>query len=124
EGAGAPEPVVTFDEQGFTPALVNDAKLTQETVAAFKDVFGADRVQERGPVRDGEDFSRYGKEGVPIFLFWLGTVPPDRVAEAEKDETKMLPSLHSDQYYPVPKPSIQTGVRSMSLAVMNLMGKP
>ncbi len=124
EGAGAPEPVVTFDEQGFTPALVNDSKLTQRTVAMFKDVFGADRVQERGPVMGGEDFSRYGKEGVPIFLFWLGTVPPDRVAEAAKDETKMLPSLHSDQYHPIPEPSIRTGVKAMSLAVINLMEKP
>jgi amidohydrolase len=123
EGAGAPEPVVTFDEQGFTPALVNDSKLTQKTVAALKDVFGADKVQERGPVMGGEDFSRYGKDGTPIFLFWLGTVPPDRVAEAAKDETKMLPSLHSDQYHPIPEPSIKTGVLAMSMAVMNLMNK-
>ncbi len=123
EGAGAPEPVVTFDNDGFTPALVNDSKLTQRTVALFKDVFGADRVQERGPVMGGEDFSRYGKEGVPIFLFWLGTVPPDRVAEAAKDETKMLASLHSDQYHPIPEPSIKTGVLAMSMAVMNLMDK-
>ncbi|HVS35919.1 MAG TPA: amidohydrolase [Gemmataceae bacterium] len=124
EGAGAPEPLVTFDEQGFTPALVNESKLTQKTVAIFKEVFGGDRVQERGPVMGGEDFSRYGKDGTPIFLFWLGTVPPDRVAEAAKDETKMLPSLHSDQYHPTPEPSIKTGVLAMSLAVMNLMQKP
>jgi amidohydrolase len=123
EGAGAPEPVVTFDEQGFTPALVNDSKLTQKTVAMFKDILGEDKVSERPAVMGGEDFSRYGKEGVPIFLFWLGTVPPDRVAEAAKDETKMLPSLHSDQYHPIPAPSIKTGVRSMSMAVMNLMDK-
>ena len=71
----------------------------------------------------GEDFSRYGKEGIPIFLFWLGTVPPDRVAEAEKDTTKMLPSLHSDQYHPIPEPSIKTGVLAMSMAVMNLMNR-
>jgi hippurate hydrolase len=124
EGAGAPEPVVTFDEQGFTPALVNDSKLTQKTVAMFKDVLGVDKVSERPAVMGGEDFSRYGKEGVPIFLFWLGTVPPDRVAEAAKDETKMLPSLHSDQYHPIPEPSIKTGVLAMSMAVMNLMQKP
>ena len=34
-----------------------------------------------------------------------------------------LPSLHSDKYYPVIKPSIETGVLTMSLAVLNLLGK-
>ena len=123
EGAGAPEPTVTIDTQGFTPALVNDSKLTQKTVAMFKDVLGEEKVSERPAVMGGEDFSRYGKEGVPIFLFWLGTIAPDRVAEAAKDETKLLPSLHSDQYHPIPEPSIKTGVLAMSMAVMHLLGK-
>ena len=123
EGAGAPEPVVTFDTEGFTPALVNDSKLTQKTVAMFKDFLGEDKVRERPAVMGGEDFSRYGKEGVPIFLFWLGTVEPDRVAEATRDEAKPLPSLHSDLYHPIPEPSIKTGVLAMSLAVLNLVGR-
>jgi hippurate hydrolase len=72
----------------------------------------------------GEDFGRYGRDGgVPIFLYFLGTVAPERVAEAAKEGAKPLPSLHSDQYYPVPEPSIKTGVRTMSLAVLNLVGK-
>jgi hippurate hydrolase len=71
----------------------------------------------------GEDFSRYGREGVPIFMFWLGTLPPERIAEAGKEGGKPLPSLHSDSYYPVPEPSIRTGVKTMSLAVLNLVGK-
>ena len=123
EGAGAPEPTVPIDTEGFTPALVNDSKLTQKTAGLFKEVLGPDKVQERPAVMGGEDFSRYGKEGVPIFLFWLGTVPPDRVAEAARDESKSLPSLHSDQYHPIPEPSIKTGVLAMSMAVMNLLGK-
>jgi len=123
EGAGAPEPVVTIDTEGFTPALLNDSKLAQKTASLFKEVIGEDKVQERPAVMGGEDFARYGKEGVPIFLFWLGTVAPDRVAEAARDEAKALPSLHSDQYHPIPGPSIKTGVLAMSMAVMNLMAK-
>ena len=61
---------------------------------------------ERPPVMGGEDFSRYGKQGVPVFMFWLGTIAPDRVKESEKENGKPLPSLHSDQYHPVPEPSI------------------
>ena len=48
----------------------------------------------------GEDFSRYGKAGVPIFMFWLGTIPADRMAEAEREGGKPLPSMHSDLLLP------------------------
>jgi hippurate hydrolase len=122
-GAGAPEPVVKVDPGEFTPALVNESKLTQKTVALFKEALGADKIHERPPVLGGEDFSRYGREGVPIFMYFLGTLPPERVAESEREDAKPLPSLHSDQYYPIPDPSIKTGVLTMSLAVLNLAGK-
>ena len=91
-------------------------------MALFREVLGEDKVHERPPVMGGEDFARYGKEGVPIFLYFLGTMPPERVAAARKGGTP-LPSLHSDSYYPVPEPTIRTGVLTMSLAVLNLIGK-
>jgi hippurate hydrolase len=31
--------------------------------------------------------------------------------------------MHSDQYAPVPEPTVKTGVTTMSMAVLNLMGK-
>jgi hippurate hydrolase len=71
----------------------------------------------------GEDFSRYGRDRVPICLFWLGTLAPERVAESRREDGKPLPSLHSDRFAPVPEPAIKTGVLAMSLAVLNLMGK-
>jgi hippurate hydrolase len=122
-GANAPEPVVKIDLGEFTPALVNETKLTRRTVELFKEVLGVDNVHERPPVMGGEDFSRYGKEGVPIFMYWLGTLPPERIAEARKEGGKPLPSLHSDVYFPIPEPSLRTGVKTMSLAVLNLVGK-
>jgi hippurate hydrolase len=123
EGARAPEPIVKVELAEFTPALVNDSKLTQRTVALFREVLGADHVHERPLVMGGEDFSRYGREGVPVFMYFLGTQPPERVAEAEREGGASLPSLHSDQFYPVPEPTIKTGVLTMSLAVLNLAGK-
>ncbi|HXG10717.1 MAG TPA: amidohydrolase [Gemmataceae bacterium] len=122
QSARAPEPVVTVDPGEFTPALVNDPTLTRKTVAVFREVLGADKVHERPPAMGGEDFSRYGREGIPVFMYWLGTADPERVADAERSG-RPLPSLHSDQYYPVPEPTIKTGVLTMSLAVLNLMGK-
>jgi len=120
--AGAPAPEVKVDPEEFTPALLNDPALTRKTVTLFKEALGPDKVTARPPVLGGEDFSRYGREGIPIFLYFLGTIAPERVAEAARTG-KPLPSLHSDQFHPVPQPTIQTGVRTMSLAVLNLMGK-
>lgn len=126
QGAQAPEPIVRIDESLFTPALVNDSGLTRKTVAVFREVLGEDRVHERPPILGGEDFSRYAKNGeqrIPIFLWFLGTMPPEQVAASEREDGTPLPSLHSDQYYPVAEPSLKTGVLTMSLAVLNLLGK-
>jgi hippurate hydrolase len=121
-GANAPEPEIKVDLDEFTPALVNESKLTRKTVELFKEVLGEDKIHERPPVMGGEDFGRYGKEGIPIFLYFLGTVAPERVAAADKGEVQ-LPSLHADGFYPIPEPTIKTGVLTMSLAVLNLVGK-
>ena len=121
--ARAPEPSVTVDPGEFTPALVNDSGLTQKTVPVLKQVLGEKNVEVRPPVMGGEDFSRYGKAGVPIFMYWLGTIPPDRWAAAEREGGKPLPSMHSDLFYPAPEPSIRTGVLTMTHAVLNLIGK-
>jgi hippurate hydrolase len=122
-GAGAPEPIVKVDPGEFTPALVNDSALTRRTVALFKEVLGPERVHERPPVMGGEDFARYGRAGVPVFLYFLGTIDPARVAESKREGAPPLPSLHSDLFYPVPEPTIRTGVLTMSMAVLNLVGK-
>jgi hippurate hydrolase len=122
KGANAPPPTVRVDPAEFTPALYNEPALTRKTVALFKEVLGADKVQKRPPLLGGEDFSRYGRAGTPIFLYFLGTSAPEAVAQAARTG-KPLPSLHSDRYHPVPGPSIKTGVRTMSLAVLNLLGK-
>jgi hippurate hydrolase len=123
QAAGAPEPIVKLDPGEFTPALVNDAGLTRKTVALFKEILGPEHVKVRPPIMGGEDFSRYGREGVPIFMYFLGTSPPEKVAAAERPGAQPLPSMHSDLYYPVPEPSIKTGVLTMSSAVLNLVGK-
>jgi hippurate hydrolase len=123
QGANAPEPVVKVDPSEFTPALVNDSKLTQRSVALFKDLLGPDNVKLRAPIMGGEDFSRYAKGSTPIFMYFLGTSDPKQVAAALRDPSKPLPSMHSDLYAPVPEPSIKTGVLTLSSAVLNLLGK-
>jgi len=121
--ARAPEPDVKIDPNEFTPSLSNDRELTRRTVPVFRQVLGDTNVEERPPVMGGEDFSRYGRAGVPIFMFWLGTIPEDRWAASLREGGLPLPSLHSDLFWPEPQPSIRTGFLSMSHAVLNLIGK-
>jgi len=122
-GARAPKPVIKHLPGEFTPALYNEPKLTRKTVALFKEVLGDKAVVVQPPIMGGEDFSRYGKQGVPIFLYFIGTQKPERVEASRREGAEPLPSLHSALFYPVPEPTIRTGVLTMSLAVLNLVGK-
>jgi hippurate hydrolase len=121
--AAAPEPEVRIRLEEFTPALHNDSALTKRTVTVLRQVLGADEVEPRPPVMGGEDFSRFGRAGVPIFMFWLGTIDADRWEAARKEGATPLPSLHSDLFWPDPEPTIRTGVLAMSQAALNLVGK-
>lgn len=121
--ARAPEPEVTVDSGEFTPAMNNDPALTRRLVAALKKELGDESLVAKPPLMGGEDFSRYSRDGgVPIFMFRLGTTAPERIAEAQRSGS-VLPSLHSDLYVPVIEPSIRTGVRGLTLAALELLGK-
>ena len=71
-----------------------------------------------------QKYAEFGmtKEKIPLFMFWLGTQPPSAVAEAN-EKGAALPSLHSPFFKPIPEPSIETGVKAMTSAVMGLMKK-
>jgi amidohydrolase len=122
-GARAPEPTIRIDLDDFTPAVFNNAALAKKTTTLFRKLLGPDHVHEEGPVMGGEDFGRYGRAGVPIFFYFLGTVAPEKYAASKQPGGKGLPSLHSDLYYPIPEPTIRTGVLTMSAAVLNLLGR-
>ena len=68
----------------------------------------------------GEDFSRYGLAGVPIFLFRLGSVEPARLEEYTSNGHSP-PSLHSALYYPDPEKTLSTGVVAMASAALELL---
>ncbi|HZU35718.1 MAG TPA: amidohydrolase [Gemmataceae bacterium] len=121
-GARAPEPIVKVDDSQYTPSVFNDPALTNRLMTAFRRVLGADHVHERPPVMGGEDFSRYHQGGVPICIFWLGAVAPERVEQAQRTG-QPLPSLHSDRFYPVPETTMKTGILALTTAVLDLAGK-
>ena len=126
--AGVPPqraPIVRIDEEEFTPATYNDPALTARVAQVLEETFGKDNVIRTDPVMGGEDFSQYGLTGekVPICIFWLGAVAPERVRAAREQGTR-LPPLHSSEFAPLPEPAIRTGVRAMTSVVLNLFSTP
>ena len=116
--AGAEEPTVETSEG--TPSLYNDDELTARLKRVFADVLGEDAVGEGEPSMGGEDFSRYGREGVPTLMYRLGTVPERDLMRYEKAGVAP-PSLHTSTYAPAPEASLRTGLRTMTAAALDLL---
>lgn len=120
EAHRAPAPSIEISDQ--TPPTINTPSLVARLVPILGQELGEANVEEVEATMGAEDFGLFGKGGVPTFMFRLGTIPPERVA-ASKDSGAPLPSLHSDHYQPDPVPSIRTGVRAMTTAVVGLLPK-
>jgi amidohydrolase len=124
---GVPEdraPIVKTSETEATPATYNDPALTARDAAALQKGLGAENVIEDKPVMGSEDFGLFGLEGhqIPTLMLRVGAIDADRIANSKKTGVP-LPSLHSALFWPVPEPTIRTGVKAMTLAVMELMKK-
>ncbi|MCU7958676.1 MAG: amidohydrolase [gamma proteobacterium symbiont of Bathyaustriella thionipta] len=117
-GAGAPEPLVTI-AMG-TPSLFNDLQLSARMRPVLKQQLGAENVEILAPTMGGDDFSRYGWEGVPSLMYWLGAVKQERLdAYAAAGETP--PSLHSASFYPDEDETLKTGVVLLSSSILELL---
>lgn len=124
--AGMPEDklpeVKVLNESTFS--TFNEIELTKRLSLVSKNILGENNVVATQPVMGGEDFGLFGRteEKIPICIYWLGTVAPEKVsAAAEGGEP--LPSLHSPFFAPLPEPSIKTGVKTMTASVLELLSK-
>ena len=124
--AGLPEdllPVVTVLDE-YTPAAYNEPELAGDMMTLFSSVIGDINVIELGPEMVGEDFGRYGQvePKIPSLMFRLGTVKASDYQKAKAGKVR-LPTLHSADFAPDPKPTIETGVLTMTNAVLKLLKK-
>jgi hippurate hydrolase len=117
-GAGAPEPEVTVSEG--TPSLKNDEELTARLAAVFKKTLGEENVVTSEMTMGGEDFSEYGRAGVPILMYRLGAVDGARLARF-KELGQDPPSLHSPVFYPDVEEALATGLRTMTAVALDLL---
>lgn len=122
--AGIPEeraPIVKVDENEYTSATYNNPELTRRVAAALQQTMGTPNVVQMPPIMASEDFGNFSLDGqIPSLIFWLGAVDAAQLAQS-KQTGIALPSLHSSLFAPVPEPTLRTGVKGMTLAVLELM---
>jgi hippurate hydrolase len=126
--AGLPDelmPEVEVNAAEGASSVYNDPALTQRVRHALVAWLGAEHVLTFQPSMVSEDFSEFGRtvEHVPVCIFRLGALAPERIAESERSGTP-LPSLHSGKFAPVPEPAIKTGVAALTAVVLDLLPKP
>jgi amidohydrolase len=117
--ADAPEPNVLLQEGAV--AVVNAGDVVNATEVVLKEALGPSNVLRVPPITASEDFSVFVNERVPSMFFFVGVTDPQQVADSRKPGGKPVPFNHSPLFAPVPEPSIKTGVRAMSLAVLNVL---
>ncbi len=108
----------------YTPSLYNDPILTERLVKTFETVLGKNNVISNKPKMIGEDFAHYGRTNpkIPICMYFLGSVK-QKHGEESLSTQESLPSLHSATFAPDAEPTIKTGIKAMTAAVLELMVK-
>jgi hippurate hydrolase len=121
--AGLPEskmPKVVFDD-AVNPPVTNDPELVEKCVVSMKSILGKENVIKVDPATVAEDFGKYGlaDQKIPIALFWLGGVNPEKFEDHIRNKTP-LPPLHNSSFVPDFDPAFRTGVASMTRTIIDL----
>jgi hippurate hydrolase len=118
-------PIVEVSKDEYAPATYNDPQLTLRLAEVFKKALGPTNVVDVPPIMASEDFGLFGLDHhqIPICQFSLGAVDAAKLAESQRTGVP-LPGLHSSLWAPLPEPTLRTGVKAMSSAVLELMKKP
>ncbi|MGJ4997166.1 amidohydrolase [Bradyrhizobium sp. HKCCYLS3077] len=114
--ADAPSPQIEITEGA--KGVMNDSAVVAAGEKVLRAAFG-DKLMLVPPTTTSEDYSEFVAAGVPSMFFGIGVYEPERVAAARNGTGPQLAPNHSPQFAPVPKPTIETGVTAMTLAVLS-----
>ena len=122
--AGIPDhraPTVKVSEG--TGSTYNDPQLLERLAVAFRQALGQENVVQMPPMMASEDFGYFSlDQKIPATIVWLGASDPAKVKQS-RETGVALPGLHSALFAPVPEPTLRTGVKAMTSAVLELMKK-
>lgn len=114
-------PIVKVSEG--TGSTYNDPQLLERLAVVFKQALGEENVVKVPPIMASEDFGYFSlDQKIPTTMFWLGASDPAKVKQSRESGVS-LPGLHSALFAPVPEPTLRTGVKAMTSAVLELMKK-
>lgn len=120
QAAGSPhEPVVRVGGSGTQP-VYNDPALTERLGRALQASLGADRVIEMPAKMTSEDFSEFGRAGVPSALLHIGAVNADTLERARTTGVP-VPAPHSPEWLPDLGPTLRGGVLAETRALLELL---
>jgi amidohydrolase len=104
------------------PANYNEPQLTERVARSLERALGKAKVIEAYPVMASEDFGAWGLgRTIPTCMFWLGAADPVLLHRSMESGVP-LPSHHSPLFAPLPEPTLRTGVKATTAAVLDLLG--
>ncbi len=121
--AGAPRPPTVTVSDDSAHALWNDPALDARLARTLERALGKDNVLDADPLMVAEDFSEFSRARIPAVQIWVGAAEPAALKKATA-EGKVLPGLHSSKFVPDRKRTIRTGVTVLTVAALELLGRP
>ncbi|WP_304455501.1 amidohydrolase [Nocardiopsis sp. YSL2] len=123
DAAGAPRHPDVRHSSGF-PVSRNDDALTDRVNAALRDRLGEDKVHEIGPITGSEDVQHLADAaGAPLYYWWVGGWESEEFLRAYRAGTadRDIPANHSPRFAPVLRPTLGTGVTTMTVAALSCL---
>jgi hippurate hydrolase len=125
--AGLPDdllPVVTFLENESTPSNYNDPEMVARVRATVGKELGIENIRQSEPSMAGEDFAYFGrtKHDIPSMTYGIGGIGDAQRARHAAAGTK-VPGNHSSYFAPDADGTLQTGVRSLTAAALDILAK-
>jgi amidohydrolase len=122
--AGLPDdhmPIVTVSTTERADALYNDPALTARLAGVWERGMGSAHVRRFDPQMVSEDVGLLGLGGkIPLLQFRIGAVAPAAIESAARTGVP-LPALHAALFAPLPEPTIRSGIKASTLAILELL---
>lgn len=119
--AGGAEKAPLVQEYQGASAVYNDPDVAKRVMAAVRTRLGEANVTVTPPISASEDFSEFGRDGVPLFMMWVGAAEPAAYAAAQKSGER-LPSPHSPLFAPDRERTLKTAILAETTAVLSMLG--
>ena len=115
-------PTMTVIDSESTPVEYNNPEMSARVRAMLVKTLGAANVIDTPQIMPSEDVGVFGLVGnkIPLVYFGLGAADPAKLAAA-RAAGKELPGPHTSRFEPLPEPTIETGVKSLTAVAIGLL---